>query len=153
MLASSSKRESPPTTCGVPSPQIPTGEQYPSPTITPTVTSGTHVPVSESFTSETTFWSPPDYTNRSTLALQVKAGPLSPQLPNPTNYATSYPHNPYYPGVGVDLAYFGNHSSQAPSAHQYSSYIPTGNPTTHMLRTTSEYTDHFNVSQSRYQPL
>ncbi len=154
-------------TCQAPSPHTATTStnvpvdqiSYPSPTITPSTQA---IPTSESFPNENSFWTPltstADYSNRSTLALQVKASSLSPQAiaTHSTNYGT-YAHNPYYPGVGVDLTYFGNHSSQHhAAAHQYSNPYISSNPPS-MLRsslppTSNEY-DHFNSSPNSYHRL
>ncbi len=121
-------------------------------------------PISSSMSS-TGISSPADYnttstaSNRSTsLVMQVKASSLSPHsltAPSPTNnYSPTYTPAaapPYYPGVGVDLSYFGNQHSS--STQQYSNhYIPANSNS--MLRGTGlTSNDYDSYSSERYQPL
>ena len=128
-------------------------------------------PISSSLTGT---GAPSDYTssaaNRSTsLVMQVKASSISPHSISAASPASSYgsytPHpSSYYPGVGVDLSYFGNHAAaaaanhQAHQAHQYSNHYIAASNTASMLRPSglsgsaaSDY-EPYNAPE-RYQPL
>eukprot|EP00095_Tigriopus_kingsejongensis_P001694 maker-scaffold1039_size68027-snap-gene-0.8 protein:Tk01694 transcript:maker-scaffold1039_size68027-snap-gene-0.8-mRNA-1 annotation:"orthodenticle" len=136
---------------------------YPSPTITPVAVSSPLDIYSNDTAQISSFWNPNGHfelnnPSRSTLLMQVKASNLTTQpSTNVTNYNT-YSHSPYYPGMGVDLSYFG-HSNQ-PSSHQYSNphYISGSSAPASMLRSSaglppsipSEY-DTF--ANERYQHL
>ncbi|TRY78016.1 hypothetical protein TCAL_12768 [Tigriopus californicus] len=137
---------------------------YPSPTITPVAVPSSLDIYNNEAAQISSFWNPNNHfaaelnnPSRSTLLMQVKASNLTTQASTNVSSYNSYSHSPYYPGVGVDLSYFG-HSNQ-PSSHQYSNphYIGGSAPPPSMLRSSalppsipSEY-DSF--SNERYQHL
>ena len=94
--------------------------------------------------------------NRSTLVMQVKASSISPHSVTtpPNTYSPNYTApSSYYPGVGVDLSYFGNHGTQYGSGQCTNHYIPNSSS---MIRSstsivTSEYDSYGHAE--RYQPL
>ena len=99
--------------------------------------------------------------------MQVKASSLSPHSSGSpssaaaaaaaaaaSNYGSYAAHHSYYPGVGVDLSYFGNHVNH--HHQQYSNHYIGGsaNSSSTMLRPSGLASDYEPYSlPERYQPL
>ena len=86
--------------------------------------------------------------------MQVKASSISPHpVSTPNTYSPNYAPSSYYPGVGVDLTYFGNHSGQYGGSQCTNHYIPNSSA---MIRTSpsigsSDYDSY--AHGERYQHL